>query len=84
LIILQHFFFPSCSSYLHFEINTSDIPQTIKQTFMYFKNKHLCWVPVAHACNPSYSEDKDQEGCGSKPAPISKKNPTQNRAGGVT
>jgi hypothetical protein len=35
---------------------------------------------VAHACNPSYSEGKDQEACGSKPAqantsqdPISKK-----------
>jgi hypothetical protein len=25
-------------------------------------------VPVAHACNPSYSEGRDQEDCGSKPA----------------
>jgi hypothetical protein len=45
---------------------------------------------VAHACNPSYSEGRDQEDCSSKPAqanrsrdPISKKNPSQKRAGGV-
>jgi hypothetical protein len=45
---------------------------------------------VAHACNPSYSRGRDQEDCGSKPAwaksssnPISKKNPSQERAGGV-
>jgi hypothetical protein len=25
-------------------------------------------VPVAHAYNPSYSRDRDQEDCGSKPA----------------
>jgi hypothetical protein len=52
-----------------------------------------CWVPVAHTCNPSYSEGRDQEDHGLKPAeanssqdPIleKKKNPTQNRAGGVT
>jgi hypothetical protein len=37
-------------------------------------------VPVAHACNPSYSGGRDQEDCGSKPGktnnlqdPISKK-----------
>jgi hypothetical protein len=27
-----------------------------------------CQVPVAHACNPSYSEDRDLENLGSKPA----------------
>jgi hypothetical protein len=29
---------------------------------------HLSWILVAHACNPSYSEGRDQEDCGSKPA----------------
>jgi hypothetical protein len=28
--------------------------------------------PVAHTCNPSYSEGRDQEDCGSKKDPISK------------
>jgi hypothetical protein len=49
------------------------------------------WVPVAHTCNCSYSGGRDQEDCGSKPAqanslrdPISKKKPSQKRAGGVT
>jgi hypothetical protein len=44
---------------------------------------------VAHACNPSYSEGRNQEDHSSKPAqannyqdPISK-NPSQKRAGGV-
>jgi hypothetical protein len=39
-----------------------------------------CWVPVAHACNPSYSGGRDQEDLGLKPAqansswdPISRK-----------
>jgi hypothetical protein len=48
-----------------------------------------CWMPVAHACNPSYSGGRDQEDRGSKPAranslrdPISK-NPKTKRAGGV-
>jgi hypothetical protein len=27
-----------------------------------------CWVLVAHACNPSYSEGRDQEYCSLKPA----------------
>jgi hypothetical protein len=27
-----------------------------------------CWVPVAIACNPSYSGDQDQEDCSLKPA----------------
>jgi hypothetical protein len=26
------------------------------------------WVPMAHACNPSYSGGRDQEDYGSKPA----------------
>jgi hypothetical protein len=45
---------------------------------------------VAHACNPSCSEGRDQEDHGSKPAqanrsqePISKKKPSQKRAGEV-
>jgi hypothetical protein len=44
----------------------------------------LCWVLVAHACNPSYSGDKDQKDCDVKLAqenssqdPISKKPITQ-------
>jgi hypothetical protein len=28
----------------------------------------MSWVLVAHICNPSYSEDRDQEDHGSKPA----------------
>jgi hypothetical protein len=41
-------------------------------------------VLVAHACNPSYSEGTDQEGCSSNPAQgkivhkiLSRKNPSQ-------
>jgi hypothetical protein len=30
------------------------------------KKKNSCWVPVAHACNPSYLRGSDQEDCGSK------------------
>jgi hypothetical protein len=30
------------------------------------------WAPVAHTCNPSYSGDRDQEDCGSKPEPDKK------------
>jgi hypothetical protein len=33
----------------------------------------LSWALVAHACNPSYSGDRDQEDWGSKPDPILKK-----------
>jgi hypothetical protein len=29
---------------------------------------HGSQVPVAHTCNPSYSGDRDQEDCSSKPA----------------
>jgi hypothetical protein len=32
------------------------------------KKKILGWVPVAHACNPSYSGGRDEEDRGSKPA----------------
>jgi hypothetical protein len=53
------------------------------------KNKNLSQVPVAHACNPSYSGGRDQEDGCSNPVqansswdPISKK-PSQKRAGGV-
>jgi hypothetical protein len=44
------------------------------------KKEKISWVPLAHACNPSYSGGRDQEDRGSKPAwtnslqdPISKK-----------
>jgi hypothetical protein len=53
------------------------------------KNLYIGWVPVAHACNPSYSGDRDQEDRGSKPAgqtvlkTLCLKNPSQKRAGGV-
>jgi hypothetical protein len=47
---------------------------------IYFKNVDLRWAPVAHACHPSLSEGRDQDGCDSKTAqanslqdPISKK-----------
>jgi hypothetical protein len=33
-----------------------------------FLKVHLCWPPVAHFCNPSYSGGRDQEDRGSKPA----------------
>jgi hypothetical protein len=46
-------------------------------------------MPVAHACNPSYSGGRDQEKRSSKPAqansswdPYLQKNPSQKRAGG--
>jgi hypothetical protein len=29
----------------------------------------LCWVPVAHACNPNYSGGRDQEDCSLKTFP---------------
>jgi hypothetical protein len=44
---------------------------------------------VAHACNPSYSESRDQEDHSSTPAQANSswdpilKNPSQKRAGGV-
>jgi hypothetical protein len=36
--------------------------------FLWVKNLGVNWVPVAHACNPSYSGLQDQEDCGSKSA----------------
>jgi hypothetical protein len=33
------------------------------------KKKRTSWVSMAHACKPSYSEGRDQEYLGSKPAP---------------
>jgi hypothetical protein len=38
-------------------------------------------APVAHSCNPSYSEGRDQEDGDSRP--YLEKNPSQKRAGGV-
>jgi hypothetical protein len=46
-------------------------------------NAYFCWVPVTHACNPSYSGGRDQEYCSSKPAQVNSwqdpilKNPSQ-------
>jgi hypothetical protein len=33
-----------------------------------YKNLSFSWVPVAHACNPSYSGGRYQKNSGSKPA----------------
>jgi hypothetical protein len=35
---------------------------------MILLKKQKSWVPVAPACNPSYSGGRDQEDLGSKPA----------------
>jgi hypothetical protein len=50
----------------------------------------ISWAQVAHTCNPSYSEGRDQEDHGFKSArasssqdPISKNPITKNWAGGV-
>jgi hypothetical protein len=44
------------------------------------KNHVLCPVPVAHACNLSYSGDRDQEVCYLKPAwANSSQDPISNR-----
>jgi hypothetical protein len=32
------------------------------------KKKKTSQVPLAHTCNPNYSEDRDQKDCSSKPA----------------
>jgi hypothetical protein len=54
------------------------------------KIKWFCWALVAQACNPSYSQSRDQEDCGSKAAQancetLSGKFPIQkNRTGRVT
>jgi hypothetical protein len=47
-----------------------------------------CWAPVTHVCNPSYSEGRDQEDHCSRLLQIvcktlSRKNPSQKRAGRV-
>jgi hypothetical protein len=62
-----------------------------KDPFVPSKNNNFSRVPVAHACNPSYSGSRDQEDHGSKPAQaksstrpyLEKKNPSQRRAGRV-
>jgi hypothetical protein len=50
----------------------------------------LHWMLVAHACNPSYLGDRDQEDHGLKPGlgkqftrPFLEKNPSQKRDGGM-
>jgi hypothetical protein len=54
------------------------------------KNAKICQELEAYSCNPSYSGGRDQEDHSLKPAwanslqdPISKKNPSQKRTGGV-
>jgi hypothetical protein len=54
--------------------------------FVYFKNLLISLMPVAHACNASYSGGRGQEDYGSKPAQanslrdhISKKSLTQKK-----
>jgi hypothetical protein len=43
-------------------------------SFHFFKSKAVaCWVPVAHACNHSYSGGRNQEHHGSKPTGAKKK-----------
>jgi hypothetical protein len=56
----------------------------------YIKNRHLKPATLAHACNPSYSRDRNQEDHGLEPARanssqecISKKKTNTHRAGGV-
>jgi hypothetical protein len=57
---------------------------------MLSKTKYVNWVPVAHACNPHYSEGRDQEGHGLKLTQeivcetLSQKSPLQKRAGRMT
>jgi hypothetical protein len=80
--------------YGHQTFSTAFVEENIlsgKIIFLLIKIRYLIWVPVAHACNPSYSGGKGQEECSSKPAwansspdPISrKKKKSQKRAGGV-
>jgi hypothetical protein len=52
----------------------------------FFIKSWVCWVPVAHACDLSYSGGRDQEDHGSKPAwanssrdPISGKKKNNNK-----
>jgi hypothetical protein len=62
----------------------------IKSYTLVCSNLHVSWVQVAHACNLSYSGDRDQEDHSLKPAQansskdsILKKKKSQKRAGGV-
>jgi hypothetical protein len=36
--------------------------------FLMLRTHIKSWVPIAHACNPRYLVDWDQEDCGSRPA----------------
>jgi hypothetical protein len=47
--------------------NTNKIQIIMRE---YFKNVYSSWVPVAHACNPSYSRGRDQEDQGLMPAQL--------------
>jgi hypothetical protein len=47
------------------ETHTQQVTTTVTQIL---KIIHFGWVPVAHACNPSYSGVRDQDDLGSKPA----------------
>jgi hypothetical protein len=43
-------------------------PKHKKSESYSIKKLNICSLPVAHACNPSYSAGRDQEDHGSKPA----------------
>jgi hypothetical protein len=47
--------------------NLSSFNCTLKMSEFMVHKSYLSWVPVAHACNPSYSGARDQEDWGSKP-----------------
>jgi hypothetical protein len=52
-----------------------------------FKIHFLGWALMVHACNPSYSEVRDQDDCGLKPAWANVRETyleTKKRAGGVS
>jgi hypothetical protein len=38
-------------------------------SILLLSKNNWCWAPVAHTCNLRYSGGRDQEDCGSKPAP---------------
>jgi hypothetical protein len=37
------------------------VPQGVKRVNSVIKKVKVCWAPVAHACNQSYLEGRDQE-----------------------
>jgi hypothetical protein len=74
-----------------FKIVNIDNDDTLYFTGLYsFKAVGLSWASMVHIYNPSYTWDSDQEDhSSSQPSQIvcetlSRKNPSQKRAGGVT